>query len=296
VKATTLEDYKKRILHVLIYIQENLDNELSLRELAEVAHFSPFHFHRIFRGMVGESLHAHVRRIRLERAVMRLRYTSQPIIDIAFEAGYETHEAFTRAFRSLTGHSPSEFRKNTYKVSAPSGVHYSLDKLDDFTPLEEGGSKMGVTIKKLEPMRVAFMRHIGPYDECGKTWEVFLAHMGSKGYLGPGTMMLGLCHDDPEVTPPDKLRYDACLTVDEDYQPEGGIGVQTISGGEYAVTTHHGPYATVGETYGNLYGQWMPHHGLLPRSLPCFEVYLNDPESTEPEELLTDIYAPIEPK
>jgi AraC family transcriptional regulator len=123
-----------------------------------------------------------------------------------------------------------------------------------------------------------------------------MAYMGAKGYLGPGAMMLGLCHDDPEVTPPDKIRYDTCLTVDEDFRPEGEIGVQTIAGGEYAVTTHYGPYTGLGETYAKLYGQWMPHHGFMPRTSPCFEVYLNDPEATEPEELLTDIYAPIEPK
>jgi AraC family transcriptional regulator len=171
-----------------------------------------------------------------------------------------------------------------------------MDKLSDFTPTETGGSTMDVSIKKLEPKRVAFMRHIGPYDQCGETWEKFMAYMGAKGYLGPEAMMLGLCHDDPEVTPPDKIRYDACLTVDEDFRPEGEIGVQTIAGGEYAVTTHYGPYAELGETYAKLYGQWMPHHGYMPRSAPCFEVYLNDPEATEPEELLTDIYAPIEPK
>jgi AraC family transcriptional regulator len=122
-----------------------------------------------------------------------------------------------------------------------------------------------------------------------------MAYMGAKGYLGPEAMMLGLCHDDPEVTPPDKIRYDACLTVEEDFRPEGEIGVQTIAGGEYAVTTHHGPYAELAETYAKLYGQWMPRHGFMPRSAPCFEVYLNDPEATEPEELLTDIYAPVEP-
>ncbi len=71
--------------------------------------------------------------------------------------------------------------------------------------------------------------------------------------------------------------------------------MQTIGGGEYAVTTHHGPYDKLAETYAKLYGQWIPRNGRTPRSAPCFEIYLNDPESTEPAELLTDIHVPLEP-
>jgi AraC family transcriptional regulator len=90
-----------------------------------------------------------------------------------------------------------------------------------------------------------------------------------------------------------KIRYDACVTVDETFQPSGDIGVQVIPGGEYAVTTHFGPYDKLGETYTELLGQWLPRSGRELRSTPCFEVYLNDPQSTEPEDLITDIYAPL---
>ncbi len=109
-------------------------------------------------------------------------------------------------------------------------------------------------------------------------------------------MFLGLCHDDPEITPPEKVRYDACVTVDEAYQPEGEIGLQTIPGGEYAVMTHFGPYSKLGQSYNKLLGQWLPRSGRELRSSPCFEVYLNSPENTEPEDLITDLYAPLEAK
>jgi AraC family transcriptional regulator len=298
-RADTLQDHKERLLRVLIYIQQNLDQNLSLETLAEVAHYSRYHFHRIFRGMVGESLHAHIRRIKLERAASRLRFTDQTVIDIAFDTGYETHEAFTRAFRAMTGLTPSAFRVQRGKLpweSAPSGVHYQPTELGDFILFESGGSKMDVKIDTVEPMRVAFVRHIGPYNECGKAWEKIMTYMGAKGWLGPGCKMLGVCYDDPEVTPANKIRYDACVTVEKDFQPEGDIGVQTLTGGEFAMTTHHGSYDKLGETYAKLHGQWMPRSGRTFRSAPCYEVYLNDPESTEPEELLTDIYAPLEPK
>ena len=299
-RESTLQDYEKRMLRVLVHIQENLDRDLGLDELAAVAHFSSYHFHRVFRGMVGETLQAHIRRIRLERAAQRLLYTHDPVTDVAFDAGYGTHEAFTRAFRSMTGRSPSAFRRERSALAeptSPSGIHYTDDgRLTEFRSVEKGGSTMDVATKKVDPIRVAFMRHVGPYDECGATWEAFLPRLGAAGLIGPDTKILGICHDDPEVTPPEKIRYDCCVTVDDDFEPDDDIGVQMIAGGEYAVTTHHGPYHTLGNTYADLCGQWMPRHGRRFRSAPCFEVYLNAPESTEPEELLTDIYAPLSPK
>ena len=299
-KAATLEDYRARMLRVFVFIQQNLDTELSLSDVAAVAHFSPYHFHRIFKGMVGETLQVHIRRIRLERAALRLRTTEKPITAIAFEAGYETHEAFSRAFRSLTGMTPSTFRTRHpmgEPAAAPSGVHYSPDsRPGGFEPMRWGGDPMDVTVKRLDPLHVVFLRHIGPYDECGPTWDALMMRVGAMGLLGPDVMMLGLCHDDPDVTPAAKLRYDACITVGDDFDPQGDLGVQTVSGGEYAVTTHQGPYDTLHETYRRLYGEWIPGSGRFPRSAPCFEVYLTDPESTEPDEMLTDIYAPLEPK
>jgi len=153
---------------------------------------------------------------------------------------------------------------------------------------------MNVQIMTIKPMRVAFMRHVGPYAEVGATWDRLLPWLGKEGLLGGDTQCIGICHDDPEVTPPDRIRYDACVTVDERFAPAGDIGIQTIPGGEYAVVTHFGSYSKLGETYANLLGIWLPRSGWTLRFTPCFEVYLNDPGSTEPEDLLTDIYAPLE--
>ena len=152
---------------------------------------------------------------------------------------------------------------------------------------------MKVEIKRIAPLRVAFLRHTGPYMEVGKTWDKLMTFMGKEGLLGAGAMCLGVCYDDPEVTPPEKLRYDACVTVDANFKAEGEIGIEEIAGGEYAVTTHHGAYETLGETYAALLGQWLPRSGRELASAPCFEVYLNSPESAAPEDLLTDIYAPL---
>ena len=290
-RTVTLQDYKRRLLRVLVHIQQHLDDALGLQELAGLACFSPYHFHRIFKGMVGESV---------KRAASRLKLSSAPVTDIAFDAGYESHEAFTRSFRAVFGASPTQFRSSTKSritTTARSGLHYRAGKpMSDFKAAQPGGKSMKVKIEYKEPIRVAFMRHVGPYDEVGATWDKLLPRLGKEGLLGGDVLILGICHDDPEVTPPEKIRYDACVTVDERFVPEDEIGVQVIPGGEYAVTTHFGPYQKLGDTYTRLLGQWLPRSGRELRSAPCFEVYLNDPQSTEPEDLLTDIYAPLQTK
>jgi len=153
---------------------------------------------------------------------------------------------------------------------------------------------MEVRIERIEPMLVAFVRHVGPYDQVGAAWGRLCMQLGREGRLGPATKFVGVCYDDPEVTAPEKVRYDACVTVGGDFTPRGDIGVQTLAGGEYAVTRHVGPYTSLGQTYSQLFGQWLPRSGRELRSEPSLEFYRNAPASTDPKDLITDIYAPLE--
>jgi AraC family transcriptional regulator len=297
---TTLRDYKQRLLRVLVHIQQHLDEPLRLEDLAAIACLSPYHFHRVFKGMIGESLMSHVRRLRLERAATELKLSAQSVTQIAFHAGYDTHEAFTRAFKSNFGVAPIHFRSAQTcllaATPAPSGVHFHAQQRPvTFKARPLRINTLTVQIKNLQPMRVAFMRHVGPYSNVGETWNKVMPLLGKDGWIAGDSMFIGICHDDPEVAPPDKIRYDACVTVDDTFTATGEIGVQVISGGRYAMTTHFGPYARLGETYTRLLGQWLPRSGHDLHSTPCFEVYLNDPETTEPVDLLTDIYVPLQP-
>jgi AraC family transcriptional regulator len=153
---------------------------------------------------------------------------------------------------------------------------------------------MDVEIKCVEPIRVAFVRHVGPYNEVREAWEKLCTHLGAAGLLTGETKFIGVCYDDPEVTPPEKIRYDACITVDESFEAKSEVGVRMLAGGEYAVTTYIGPYDQLGKTYAKFFGQWLPNSGRELRSGPFLEFYLNDPEKIDPEDLLTDIYAPLE--
>lgn len=290
-KESTEQVYRQRILRVQMYIQQNLDRDLPLEELARESYFSEYHFHRIFRAVVGEPLKEHIRRLRLERAASHLKHTDNAVTNIAFDAGYQTHEAFTRAFKAAFGCSPSDFRSN----NGVAGHIQNAAGMEESNP-SNGDDPMKVEIKNIETMRVAFVRHVGPYDRVGKAWDRLCMHLGKAGCLGAGSQFAGICYDDPDVTAPEKIRYDACVTVDEDYEPEGDIAIQTIGGGEHALTTHFGPYNTLGQTYTKLFGQWLLQSDRELRSEPCLEFYLNDPEGTEPEDLLTDVCLPLQPK
>lgn len=294
-KPRTRADYQQRILRSLVYIQAHLDEAPDLDELAEHAGFSSFHFHRVFTGMVGESVAQHVRRLRLERAAWRLKSSDVSVTDVAFEAGYDAHESFTRAFRKAFGCAPSTWRAAPVRLPSPTGVHFTEGRDVDFEPLDSSEETiMRVEIRRLPAMRVAFARHVGPYDRVGETWERLCDWAGRECVFGTDTRMLGVCYDDPEITAPEKLRYDACITVGEDVAVEGDVALRTIPGGRFATTLHEGPYARLGDTYAALFGRWFPEQELAPGDPPCLEFYLDDPETTDPEDLLTEVCVRID--
>ncbi|HYW43332.1 MAG TPA: AraC family transcriptional regulator [Bryobacteraceae bacterium] len=295
-KPSTERDYHERIVRTLVYIQDHLDDELDLERVASVAAFSSFHFHRIFRGLAGEPFKEYIRRLRLERAARHLKRLGESVTEIALEAGFETHESFTRAFGAMFGVSPSAYRAahGPEAATAPesaSGTHY--DDVSGYRP-PDYGDPPPVEVGELPPMRLVFLRHVGPYGQVGATWGRLMGWAGARGLLGPGMRLIGIVHDDPDVTPPDKVRYDAAVTVSRPVEPEGEFGVLELVGGACAVLTHRGPYDGLGKAYQRLYGGWLPKSGYELREAPAFEQYLNSPQNTRPEDLLTVIHVPVE--
>ncbi|MGO9258664.1 MAG: GyrI-like domain-containing protein [Bryobacteraceae bacterium] len=290
-KPSTERDYHERIVRTLLFIQGHLDDALELEQAAAVAAFSNFHFHRIFRGLVGEPLKEHVRRLRLERAARNLKQLDAPVTEIAFEAGFETDESFTRAFGDMFGVSPSAYR-TAHKPAPESGSGTHFDDVAGYRP-PDYPDPPPVEVKELSPMRAVFLRHVGPYTQVGATWGRLMAWAGRRGLLGPGMKLIGIVHDDPDVTPPDKVRYDAAVTVNRPVEPEGEFGVMEIGGGGYAVVLHKGPYEGLGKAYQRIYGGWLPKSGYALRDAPAFEQYLNSPQSAKPEDLVTLIHVPL---
>lgn len=279
-----MNNYQERILKVLIYIQNHLDEDLSLEKLASIAHFSEFHFHRIFTASTGESIKSYVRRLRLERATTDLTFTDLPIIQIAERAGYDTQQSFHRAFKEAFQSTPKEFREK--KLQAIS--HYAQEK-------KSHSESIPIEIKTIQPLPVAFVRHVGPYKDLPAVWLELIKEVGMPHFLSEKTLKISIPYDSNETTPEDKLRYDACVTINDlpSFKPKGAIGLQTLHGGKYAAITHHGPLETIDKTYEYLFGVWLPQSNYEPADYPNFVLHQKIPIQTAPDELVTEIYLPI---
>jgi AraC family transcriptional regulator len=296
-KPDTRSFYARSVQAAIEHIAMHLDDALELEALARVACLSPFHFHRVFRGMVGETPLELTRRLRLERAAWRLRDKARAVTEIAFDAGYETHEAFTRAFRSCYSTSPSGFRLRKYpriEIAASCGVHYSADgAVPQFIARDSGGLTMEIDIKDMPRLRVATVRHVGPYNQIPKAFEHLGAVAGPAGLLQKAGAMMAIYHDDPETTPQDQLRSDAALVVDEGVRMPDGLVEQHIAGGRYAHTVHLGPYEQLGDVWARLLGEWVPASGHRIGDGVSYEIYLNTPGEVPKEQLRTELYVPL---
>jgi AraC family transcriptional regulator len=289
------------MLRILDHIHHHLDEELTLEGLARVACFSPYHFHYIFRGIVGEGLGEYIRRLRLERAWHRLLDGARPVTEVALGAGYGSHEAFDRAFKGHFGLTPSDARRaGEVMAMVPAGdgrlPEALAARLQRLLQAGDDGLQLGVEIRRIEPVRAAAMRQVGPYDQLDALFDGLMAWAGRHRMLGRTTRVLGLCYDDPEMTPPERCRYDACLALEPDQSVPPGSGVSKIliRGGEYAVAVHRGQHCDLPRTYALVCGQWCPRFGRELRDVPCIENYLCHPRNTSVEDLRTEIYVPLQ--
>ena len=284
---------------MLTHVHEHLDGALDLEELARVACFSSFHFHRIFAAMTGETIADHVRRLRLERAAMELRSGGKQVIQVALDAGYEAHEAFTRAFKAAYGVSPMEFRHAPRPIAirpAPSGVHFRPGTpLTTFNMNHSTRTVMKVITRKIKPMRVACLRHVGPYEDVKQTWIDLRTSLSADKQIGKRSLFIGIGHDDPSVTPASKLRYDACITVGEEYEPKKPVETQRIAGGDYAVAKNCA-VGKIKDAFHYLYGKWLARSSRGLRPAPGFMVFAGGRRALAPGKQRADIYMPLQPK
>jgi AraC family transcriptional regulator len=297
-KPETRSFYEQAVQGVITHVVTHLDEALDLETLASGACLSPFHFHRVFRGMVGETPVELVRRLRMERAAWRLTHSACSVTEIAFDAGFDTHESFSRAFRAAYSTSPSGFRQRKHpriELAASCGVHYDADgRAPAFNPRETGGEAMDVEIKHMPELRVGSVHHVGPYNQITSAFEGLGSIVGPTGLLGePDVKMLAIYHDDPESTPQDQLQSDAGVSVPESVPLPNGLDEQRVPAGRYASTLHVGPYETLGDTWSRFMGEWLPSSGKRLADGVSYEVYENNPTTTPKEQLRTALYIPV---
>lgn len=276
----------QRLLKVCRYIHHHLDEPLSLEQLSEIACASKYHFHRIFQVALGMSVMQYAQRLRLKRASMQLAFESDGIITIALAAGFNSHEAFSRAFKRQTGQSPSEFR------AKPDWLrwHQALA-----VPNHEQEAVMNVKIVNFPEITIAYLRHQGNPKQVLETAAQFIAWRKHSGQSPIATSRtFGIPYSDPNVTPPDEFRWDVCGSITTDIQQNDfGIKQGVIPAGRCAVARHKGSHNDIDTTVYALYRDWFPDSGEQLRDYPCFFEYLNFQHQVAESDLLTDVYLPI---
>ncbi|MDP1978275.1 GyrI-like domain-containing protein [Undibacterium sp.] len=291
-------EYARRLNRVLDHIDQHLDAYLELEQLAEIAHFSRFHFHRMFAAWMGETLGDYLRRRRLETAAWRLSCDLQAsVLDIALACGFASGEAFARAFKIRFDSTPSQWRtsrderrltlvraayeKRAKQDSNLSQILSNPDQVNVSGICEDGGSHqplrkylMEVNIVQLPVVRVAYQRYIGPYGPgVTEFWRSKVAPWMQVHGL-QDQICYGIGHDDPGVTTANKCRYDACVTISENFVAGTQANIKTLPGGAYAVATFNGPMTAVNDAWMELMREYLPASGMQCDDRPCFEQFL----------------------
>lgn len=272
-------EYNRRMHAVIEYIDRHLDENLDLATLADVAHFSSFHFHRLFHALQGEPLGDYVRRRRLELAAVRLRsQAGVPVLSIALAVGFGSAEAFSRAFRTRFRVSPTAWRNSkrgqmTRKADQERRAKHAKNGVSRKQEAAMQARSLKVRLINRDPVPVAYLRHIGPYGpEIGRFWMKKVAPwMEANNFFGRDRF--GISLDDPLVTKPEQCRYDACVASSEGEIIAGDAQRKVIPGGRYASLAFEGTGAEIGTAWDALLRDWLPHSGLQLDSRPFFEHY-----------------------
>ena len=315
--------YTARINSVIDYINQNLDGDLSLKKLSHIALFSPFHFHRIFSAMVGETLNQFIQRVRVEKAATLLVNNKRtPITDIALDCGFSSPATFSRTFRETFGMTASKWRTGGYHrrrniCITESNIHQTISKqgkdfnissmyIDNTTQnltwriTMKDEQNVKVEVKDQPETYVAYIRHIGPYQGDSSLFEKLFQKLfqwaGPRGLLRfPDTKAMCIYHDNPEITDADKLRTDICITVPQDTAVDGEVGKMTIPAGTFAIARFELKADEYKQAWDSVYGGWLPNSGYQPDEGPCFEIYHNDPKEHPENKSIVDICIPVKP-
>jgi len=284
----------EHIEKVLYHIETHLDDVLDVETLARVAGYSPYHFCRVFKVSVGESVISYATRLRIERATLKMMNNDRSIIQIALEAGFETPNGFNKAFKKIFHLTPTEYKKQQLRL------------------LQNYKDKMMQTPKIVtrDETFVVYERECGGYEKSSDiAWKKLSKELNDlieKLKDNPvhkditidvkDAELLGICHDDPNVTDEKNIRYDAAIAWDKkkiDFLKEQGLNTKKIEGGKYVMVLYKGGYEKAMDSWSGIYN-WIGENGYKFKDSPPFERYLNTPMEVSEDKLLTEIYVPLE--
>lgn len=285
--------YMQRFRRVLEHVDAHLDEDLSVDRLSAVAAFSKYHFHRQFSLLFGVAVHHYVQLVRMKRAAHQLVFRGdQRIIDVALAARYESHEAFTRAFKKFFEQTPTEFREH------PQWDHWQR-LYEPLTRLRSEHMKPNhrpddVTIIEFPPTEVGVLEHRGDPRRLGESIRKFIEWRKQNQLHPRVSATFNLLYDDPAETPPESFRLGLCAATTRPVadNPFGIVG-SAIPGGRCAVLRHVGSDDTLGETVRFLYSSWLPASGEELRDFPLYVQRVRFFPDVPEQEAISDVFLPL---
>ena len=299
----TSEEHIKRIRKVLNFIEENLDNELSLENLAEIGNYSPFHFHRIFRGIIGETLQEYINRNRMEKSAMLLSHHKNKSLEEVFsEVGFKSNSAFSKTFKKYFGVSPSVFRKNTPEkfskilpMNSNNGQKevvfqqylYNINQMKNFM---ETNAK--IEVKELPEMNLASVLSIGVQNIDNAYNKLISWGISKNLFPRENVKMISVYHDSFKVTAPNKVRIHACMLLDEPIKTDGEIFPETLPKGRHIVGSYFIGIHEFEKAWQSLF-LWMNENGYQYKRTFPFEIYHNNFKEHPEKKCRVDFCIPI---
>ena len=299
----TSEEHIKRIRKVLNFIEENLDNELSLENLAEIGNYSPFHFHRIFRGIIGETLQEYINRNRMEKSAMLLSHQKQKSIeDIFSEVGFKSNSTFSKTFKKYFGVSPSVFRKNAPEkfsnilpMNSNNGQKeivfqqylYNINQMKNFM---ETNAK--IEVKELPEMNLASVLSIGVQNIDNAYNKLISWGISKNIFPRENVKMISVYHDSFKVTAPNKVRIHACMLLDEPIKTDSEIFPEILPKGRHIVGSYFIGIHEFEKAWQSLF-LWMNENGYQYKRTFPFEIYHNNFKEHPEKKCRVDFCIPI---
>jgi AraC family transcriptional regulator len=301
--AAMNQDYIKSVNRILAFIDQNIDEKLSLETVAEVGNYSPFHLHRIFKAITSETLNAYINRKRIEKAAAMLLHRKElSIATIYLKIGFTSNSSFTRTFSKYYEVSPTEFRSlSTNEVSkickTVSKIGQSEGLLTDYicsmNELKNWiNSHATIEIKEMPIQHAAFITQIG-VDGLPDAFNRLVKWAMPKGLMQSDAAKLGrIYHDSFKITAPEKVRMSVCLLLEAPIAVDGEIGLTNIKAGKFIVGSFVIEPKDFGQAWRGLY-QWMNEKGYQKADQNPFEIYHNNFNEHPEQKSIVDLYIPI---
>ena len=274
-------DYVDRVNRAIDHIVRHLAEPLPLEQVARAACFSPYHFHRIFAALMGETVNAFVKRVRLERALYLMSHRpSLSLTDVAMACGFSSSSDFSRSFRARYGVSPraidlDRVRRDRREQMLDELVPQHRHRLAGL-PAGENPDGFAVRLRRVPPRRVAYVRVFRPYEGGVPAAAARLVSWAEDRGLADG-QWLGYQWEDPDIVPLEQCRYDVGLEVPADVAVDGEVGVATFPATTLAEVDIAGTVDVELRALDWLYKTWLPASGYAPDHQPGFEAWHGRP-------------------